>query len=72
MCTSLLPFLRQSPIGGRIVNLSSVASSLKMYSPAMRARFRNPDLTFPELEAILKEYEVSSQCPNAKDFPNRC
>ncbi|KAK4561614.1 hypothetical protein LTR86_004293 [Recurvomyces mirabilis] len=44
---------------GRIVNLSSVASSLKPYSSAMQARFRDPNNTFEDLEKIADEYLTS-------------
>ncbi|GAB7349821.1 hypothetical protein MBLNU459_g0528t1 [Dothideomycetes sp. NU459] len=39
-----------------IVNMSSTASNLKIYSPEVRSRFRNPDMTIPELDRIAQDY----------------
>lgn len=55
MCTS---FLQQLTPHGRIVNLSSVASSLKPYSADIQARFRNAT-SLQDLSDLAKEYEVS-------------
>lgn len=44
---------------GRIVNVSSLASSLKDYSDELKQRFRNPELSLMELENLISEYEVS-------------
>jgi carbonyl reductase 1 len=44
---------------GRIVNLSSVSSTLKPYSEQVRQRFRNPDMTLEELEQLVQEFEAS-------------
>ncbi|GAB7349820.1 hypothetical protein MBLNU459_g0528t2 [Dothideomycetes sp. NU459] len=53
MCQALLPLLSKT---GRIVNMSSTASNLKIYSPEVRSRFRNPDMTIPELDRIAQDY----------------
>ena len=57
MCQSFLPLMRAK---GRIVNISSVASDLGAYSPRLQQKFRDPELTLSELEALMKEYQV---CP---------
>ena len=44
---------------GRIVNISSVGSSLNGWSPALQKRIRNPKMTLPELNAFVQEYLVS-------------
>ena len=44
---------------GRIVNLSSVASSLGQYSKRIQQQFRSPNMTLEDLEALLQEYQVS-------------
>ena len=56
MCKTLIPLLSDH---GRIVNLSSVSSTLKPYSEQVRQRFRNPDMTLEELEQLVQEFEVS-------------
>ena len=56
MCQIVIPLL--SP-HGRIVNLSSVASTLKPYGEQMRQRFRNPGMTLEQLEKLVREYEQS-------------
>lgn len=43
---------------GRIVNLSSVASSLKVYSPSIQDRLRNAT-EIPQLEELAQEYEAA-------------
>ncbi|KAK5118435.1 hypothetical protein LTR62_002949 [Meristemomyces frigidus] len=53
MCQTFLPLL--SPTG-RIVNLSSVASSLKPYSSQIQARFRNPRNSLGDLDRLATEY----------------
>ncbi|KAF2726032.1 NAD(P)-binding protein [Polychaeton citri CBS 116435] len=57
MCRAFLPHLR--PETGRIVNLSSVASSLRLYSPAIRSRFLDPHLTLAALDDLVQEYLAS-------------
>ena len=56
MCENVIPHLS---INGRIVNISSQSSHINEYGATIRARFRNPDITFPELEALLDDYLVS-------------
>lgn len=55
MCRTFLPMMRA---GGRIVNLSSVASSIQRYSKDLQTRFRDPKMTMADLEALVAEYEV--------------
>ncbi len=55
MCVTFLPLIKP---GGRIVNLSSVASSLRSYSEGLQARFRDPKMTLSALQALVTEYEV--------------
>lgn len=55
MCKAFLPLLSNT---GRIVNLSSVASSLKPYSEAIQARIRDPNATLTDLEQLAQEFEV--------------
>ena len=43
---------------GRIVNMSSVGSSLKPYSEAMRQRFRNPNASQEELDQLADDFLV--------------
>ncbi|KAF2767208.1 NAD(P)-binding protein [Teratosphaeria nubilosa] len=59
MCRRILPLL--NPHGSRIVNLSSVASSLNNYSPAIQARIRDPNATFTDLDSIAKDFLSSVQ-----------
>jgi len=59
MCQAFLPLLRQNPSApSRIVNLSSIASSLNAYSEHLQSRFRsaNKDLSLPELSEIADSY----------------
>ena len=55
MCRSFLPIMKGH---GRIVNLSSIASSLEPYSEINRARFRDPKLSMSDLEQMAVEFEV--------------
>ena len=55
MCKAIMPLLSDD---GRIVNLSSVASSLSSYSEAIRKRFRDPNLTLDGLEQIAQDFEA--------------
>lgn len=55
MCQTFIPLLSDT---GRIVNLSSVASTLKPYSEQIRQRFRDPNMTLEELERLAQDYEV--------------
>ncbi|KAK5111627.1 hypothetical protein LTR85_011805 [Meristemomyces frigidus] len=67
MCRAFLPLLSKN---GRIVNLSSVASSLKPYSEAIKQRFRNPDASLEDLDALAEEYlsSVHSSSEAASGF----
>jgi len=56
MCQSILPLLTKPT--GRIVNLSSVASSVKDYSEAIQQRFRDPHATLQDLDKLAEEYLV--------------
>lgn len=57
MCRAFLPIMKP---GSRIVNFSSVASSLESYSQNLQARFRDPHMTMPDLQSLVAEYEVRS------------
>ncbi|KAG9961410.1 NAD(P)-binding protein, partial [Aureobasidium melanogenum] len=52
MCKAFIPLLSKS---GRIVNMSSVASQLKIYSQHNAARFRNTD-SYEDVEKIAEDY----------------
>ncbi|CAK4021574.1 Hypothetical predicted protein [Lecanosticta acicola] len=60
MCQAFLPFLSRAGNqgGGRIVNLASVASSIKAYSPEIQARIRDAS-DLKELEQLAREFESS-------------
>ena len=60
MCMTFLPIMKP---GSRIVNLSSVASSLGSYNQDLQARFRDPHLTISGLQSLAAEYEVRSSIP---------
>ncbi|KAK3067139.1 hypothetical protein LTR53_016166 [Teratosphaeriaceae sp. CCFEE 6253] len=53
MCRTFIPLLAPN---GRIVNLSSVGSLLKPYSAALQARFRHPQNSFADLDALADEF----------------
>ncbi|KAI5362480.1 putative short-chain dehydrogenase/reductase SDR, NAD(P)-binding domain superfamily [Septoria linicola] len=55
MCQTFLPKLSKT---GRIVSLSSVASSINIYSPEIQQRLRSAT-TFEELEQLAQEFETS-------------
>ena len=55
MCQTFIPLLSEN---SRIVNLSSVSSTLKPYGEQIRQRFRNADMTLEDLEQLAREYEV--------------
>lgn len=59
MCQRFIPLLAPD---GRIVNLSSVASSLKAYSEDIQRRFRNPNIQVDDLERLSSDFLV---CPSA-------
>ena len=56
MCQAFIPLLKK---GGRIVNVSSVGSSLNQYSDEIKQRFRDPKMTLEDLEGMMTEYQVS-------------
>jgi hypothetical protein len=53
----MIPLLSKD---GRIVNLSSVSSTLKPYHEQIRQRFRDPNMTLEDLEQLVQEFEVRS------------
>ena len=55
MCQTFIPLLSKT---GRIVNVSSVGSSLKQYSKAIQQRFRSSKMTLEGLEGMMQEYQV--------------
>ena len=57
MCQTFAPLLREK---GRIVNVSSTASSLNNYSDSLKARFRNPKMTLHDLKDMMNEYQESA------------
>ncbi|KAL8794237.1 MAG: hypothetical protein Q9195_003191 [Heterodermia aff. obscurata] len=58
MCQTFIPLLRSN---GRIVNVSSTASSLSNYSDTIKARFQSSELTLEDLENMMNEYQ---ECTN--------
>ncbi|KAF2481683.1 NAD-P-binding protein [Neohortaea acidophila] len=58
MCQTAIPLL--SP-RGRIVNLSSIASSLRPFPEHIQKRFRDPNMSLDDLEILAQEYETSVQ-----------
>ena len=56
MCRTFLPLMAQH---GRIVNLSSVGSSLKPYSESIQQRFRNLNATQADLDTLAEDFLVS-------------
>ena len=57
MCQTFIPLLRPA---GRIVNVSSTASSLSNYSSSIQSRFRSSTLTLEALETLLSEYQTAA------------
>ena len=55
MCQAFLPLLKKD---GRIVNVSSVGSSLERYSDGIKQQFRDPNLTLQDLEVMMEKYQV--------------
>lgn len=55
MCQTFIPLLSKN---GRIVNVSSVGSSLSGYSPEIQARFRSSKMSLDDLEQMINEYQV--------------
>lgn len=63
MCEAFAPILSDN---GRIINLSSVSSTLKSYSEQIRQRFRDPNMTLEDLEQLAQEFEVSPTSTTTK------
>lgn len=55
-CKLLFPLLRP---GARVVNLTSMycRSTLRYCAPSLKARFTSMDMTMPELEQLMADYE---------------
>ena len=68
MCQTFIPLLAPK---GRIVNLSSVASALKLYNEQVQQRFRNPKLSLDDLEDLAQEFQVclDSEFPCTLSIP---
>ena len=64
MCQAFLPLLAKRS-GGRIVNLSSTASSLSGYSPRIQAALRNPGMTLSELDELAQSFVSASEAGEA-------
>ena len=60
MCKAFIPLLSET---GRIVNMSSVGSQLRIYSKHNAARFRNTE-TYEDVEKIADDYMVSCNMPS--------
>ncbi|CAI5946348.1 unnamed protein product [Closterium sp. NIES-64] len=56
VCEALLPLLRPSKAGARIVNVGSSAGKLRIVSPALKTRFTSPTLTTADLDALAEEF----------------
>jgi len=61
MCQTFIPLLSKN---GRIVNMSSIASQLKAYSPEVQARFRDPHATVETLNDIVNDFVRSVEQGN--------
>ncbi|KAK3067043.1 hypothetical protein LTR53_016312 [Teratosphaeriaceae sp. CCFEE 6253] len=66
MCRAFIPQLAPN---GRIVNLSSVGSLLKPYSAALQARFRDPQNSAADLDALADEFLASTNDIRSKQYP---
>lgn len=53
---ALLPLLRPSPEGARVVNVSSQAGLLSIVGPDLRVRLAAPDLTLAQLDELAEEF----------------
>lgn len=56
MCRTFIPLFKK---GGRIVNVSSEASSLENYSKKIQQRFRDPHISLQGIEKLLRDFQVS-------------
>ena len=63
MCKTFIPLLSKT---GRIVNMSSTGSQLKIYSKHNAARFRNTE-TYEDVEKIADDYMVSCNLSHLVD-----
>ncbi|XP_028173299.1 carbonyl reductase [NADPH] 1-like [Ostrinia furnacalis] len=68
-CEKLFPLIQN---GGRVVNISSSAGHLsKIPSEALRSRFKDPNLTIPELSGLMQQYvEAAKQGTHASEWGN--
>lgn len=68
LCSLFLPNIREN---GRIVNLSSTASSLKLYSKEIQNRFRSVS-SISQVDNLVDEYIMSVKNKNQKEngWPN--
>ncbi|XP_063835067.1 carbonyl reductase [NADPH] 1-like [Ostrinia nubilalis] len=68
-CEKLFPLVKN---GGRVVNISSSAGHLsKIPSVALRNRFKDPNLTIPELSELMQQYiEAAKQGTQAPEWGN--
>ena len=69
-CENLFPLLRS---GARVVNVSSSAGFLgNIPSNELRKKFSSPDLTYEELDGLMKDFVEASQAGNhaEKGWPN--
>jgi carbonyl reductase 1 len=76
MCLAFLPSLKQSTSPShpsRIVNLSSVASSLRAYSPPTASKFRTTATTgtLTDLASLAGEYSTASPTKDFAEPPRR-
>ncbi|MCJ1332767.1 hypothetical protein MMC10_009461 [Thelotrema lepadinum] len=62
-CQSLLPLLKP---GGRLVNVSSIASSLSRYSPSLRQAFLSAS-TVPEITSLMEAFKSAVAAATEKD-----
>lgn len=56
VCEQLLPLLRASPHGARIVNICSVAGKLRIVRPQLQKRLTDENLTVEDLDALAKGF----------------
>lgn len=56
----MLPLLRKGT-DARIVNVASMAGRLGQVSPELQAKFTDPQLTIPQLNALMKEFDDDVQ-----------
>lgn len=71
LCQAFIPIMRP---GGRIVNLSSQSGQMRYFSPELRQRFLEPDLTLAHLSDLVAEYKVSvltQSSPNSRANQSR-